>query len=156
MEGPPDARADGVDVLDPEACLALLRTVALGRIAWSDADGRVQVRPVTFGLDGGCVAFRCGPGSMLDAIREGRPVGFEADRIEPALRSGWSVLLVGATAELDTASAGHPGSRIVDPWAGGERPHLVRLRAGELSGRRLRLAAGGVSVVRVGPDDAAG
>jgi hypothetical protein len=93
---------------------------------------------------------------MLDAIREGRPVGFEADRVEPALRSGWSVLLVGATAELDTASAGHPGSRIVDPWAGGERPHLVRLRAGQVSGRRLGLTAGEVSVVRVSPDDPMG
>lgn len=156
MEETPGTRLDGVDVLDRESCLAMLGTVAVGRLAWSDADGRIQVRPITFELDDGCVAFRCGPGSMLTAVREGRPVSFEVDRIEPALRSGWSVLLVGAAAELVTTSAAHPKVRIVDPWAGGERPHLVRLRAGEISGRRLRLAAGGVSVVRVDHDDAAG
>ena len=48
-EGAPGARADGVDVLDRDSCLALLGTVAVGRVAWADADGRVQVRPVTFG-----------------------------------------------------------------------------------------------------------
>jgi hypothetical protein len=156
VEEPPGARADGVDVLDRESCLALLGTVAVGRLAWSDPDGRIQLRPVTFGLDDGCVAFRCGPGSMLTAIREGRPVSFEADGIEPALRTGWSVLVAGPTAELAPPSAPQPGPRIVDPWARGGRPHLVRLRAGQVTGRRLGPTAGGVSVVRVDPDDTAG
>lgn len=153
MDEPPGARADGVDVLDRGSCLALLGTVAVGRLAWADADGRVEVRPVTFGLHDGCVALRCGPGSMLTAIREGRPVSFEADAVEPALRSGWSVLVAGATAELVPTSASQPG--IVDPWVRGGCPHLVRLRGGRLSGRRLALAAGGVSVVRM-PTDAPG
>lgn len=152
MEEPPGARADGIDVLDRRSCLDLLGTVAVGRLAWSDADGRIQLRPVTFGLDDGCVAFRCGPGSMLTAIREGRPVGFEADGIEPALRTGWSVLVAGASAELVPPSATRPGPRIVEPWARGGRPYLVRLRDGQVSGRRLGPAAGVVSVVRWGPD----
>ncbi len=154
--GPRDEQPDRVDVLDRASCLDLLRSVVVGRLAWAAADGWVHIRPVNFGLDGESVVIRCGPGSMLAAIRAGARVGFEADGLEPALRSGWSVLVVGAATEVLSGPTAGLRSGLVDPWAGGARPQLVALRGGEISGRRLRLGAGAVSVVRLGADDPAG
>ena len=77
-----------LEALDRQDCLDLLRTVSVGRLAWSDRDGRVQIRPVNFVLDPGpdpgpdtaCVLVRCRDGGMLEAVRHGRPVSFEADQ----------------------------------------------------------------------------
>lgn len=143
----------GVDVLDRTTCLDLLRTVEVGRLAWADDDGRIQVRPVNFGLDGESVLIRCRDGAMLAAARGERPVSFEADAIEPALRTGWSVLVVGAGSEVRPGPEADVLAGLVEPWATGQRPHLLRLRAEEITGRRLRLGPGAVSVVRLGADE---
>jgi hypothetical protein len=144
-----------LEALDRQGCLDLLRTVSVGRLAWVDGGGRVQVRPVNFTLgsahDGPCVLVRCRDGEMLAAARSGRPFSFEADQLEPALRGGWSVLVVTEGVQINTAT----GTGLPDPWAGGERPHVLRLATGHgatITGRRLRLAAGDISVVRVERD----
>lgn len=137
-----------LETLDRGTCLDLLATVAVGRLAWAGADARVQVRPVNFVVDGSDVLVRCQDGAMLDAARAGRPFSFEADQVEPALRGGWSVLVVCAGAQVTDGS----GAPLPEPWAAGERPHVLRLVPEAVTGRRLQLAGGEISVVRLDPD----
>ncbi|MGE3287781.1 MAG: pyridoxamine 5'-phosphate oxidase family protein [Pseudonocardia sp.] len=148
-----------LEALDRQDCLDLLRTVSVGRLAWSDRDGRVQIRPVNFVLDPGpdpgpdtaCVLVRCRDGGMLEAVRHGRPVSFEADQLEPALRAGWSVLVVARSVTISTVTDSGD-TRLPEPWAGAERPHVLRLTPETITGRRLRLVGGDISVVRLEPD----
>jgi uncharacterized protein len=142
---------DRLDVLDRRSCLELLATATVGRIGWAAQDGRVEIRLVNIALDGEDVVIRCEPGTMLDALHTGRAVAVEADALEPALRTGWTVVVTGRAAEVD---AGPQAERLVDlvqPWAGGERRHLIRVRAEQVTGRRLRLTAGGSTVVSLEP-----
>lgn len=134
---------DGLEVLDAASCRDLLRTVPVGRLAWAGPDGRVEIRLLNVGLDGDELVFRVADGSVLDAVRTGCPLTFEADRIEAALRTGWTVVVVGHGIE---DAAGAVAGRVT-PWARGDRPWAVRLRPERITGRRVRLAPGGVTVV---------
>lgn len=132
-------------MLDRDACLSLLRSVDVGRVAWAADDGEVTVVPVNFALAGEDIVFSTAAGGKLDAVRSGRTISFEADDLEPALRSGWSVLAVGhaeLTAETDPA-----GQRPV-PWDRRPKPYLIRLHLERVSGYRLPLHGGGVSIER--------
>jgi nitroimidazol reductase NimA-like FMN-containing flavoprotein (pyridoxamine 5'-phosphate oxidase superfamily) len=143
---------DRLEVLDRRECLELLASVDVGRLAWARTDGRVQVRPVNFVLDRGDVMIRCRAGSMLDAVRGGRAVAFEADELEPALRAGWSVLIVGTAREVSPATNGERWAAPAEPWAGGPRPHVVRVHGEEITGRRLRLTPAAAEAVYLEPD----
>jgi uncharacterized protein len=146
--------AGAAQALDRDTCLGLLRSVVIGRVAWADDDGRVVVLPVNFITDGDAIVFRTAEGGKLSAVREGRPLSFEADDVEPGLRTGWSVLVSG-TAQVVTDSA------VVDrlehsplaPWPPMPRSCLVRLLPDQITGRRLPLHAGGVTHERIGSDD---
>src|SRR5262245_48239992 len=131
-------------VLDRSASLELLATVDVGRVAWVDASGRVIVQPVNFVVDDESVVFRTDEGDKLDAIREGRPMSFEADDLEPALRSGWSVLVSGVP-EVVTGDDEQLNSLGVSPWDASPKRFFVRINAEQVSGRRLPLRAGGVT-----------
>ena len=137
------------ETLDRAACLALLRTVALGRVAWTDGTGRVVVEPVNFVLEGDDVVFRTAEGEKLEAVRRGRSFSFEADEVEPALRVGWSVLVSGPAEIVSEAEQSRRSERPLPvPWdQSTPRPYLVRIRAEQVSGRRLRQQPGGVSFV---------
>lgn len=67
----------------------------IGRVAWACDDGRVPVLPVNFVMDGDAIVFRTAEGGKLSAVRQGRPLSLEADDVEPGLRTGWSVLVIG-------------------------------------------------------------
>lgn len=145
-----DTADDGLEVLDAASCRDLLRTVPVGRVAWAGPDGWVEVRPVNVGLDGDDLVFRVRDGSVLDAVRAGRPLTLEADQIEAALRTGWSVQVLGRGTEEIPGSAAEGR---VAPWARGERPRTIRLRPEQITGRRVRLSPGEVLVVRLPEED---
>ncbi|WP_285622718.1 pyridoxamine 5'-phosphate oxidase family protein [Actinoallomurus iriomotensis] len=133
-------------MLGRDACLSLLRSVDVGRVAWAADDGEVTVVPVNFALTGEDIVFRTAAGGKLDAVRSGRTISFEADDLEPALRAGWSVLAVGhaeLTAEPDPVARHRPVS-----WDRRPKPYLIRLRLERVSGFRLPLHGGGVSIER--------
>src|SRR5690349_15487907 len=65
--------------------------------------GRARHDPaVNFVVDGDTIVFSTSEGEKLDAVREGRILTFEVDDVELALRTGWSVLVVGS-AEMITS-----------------------------------------------------
>lgn len=103
-------------------CLALLTSVPIGRVVYTD-QALPAVTPVNFVLVGDEVTILTASGSALAAAVRGAVVAFQADRIDPATRTGWSVTIVG-------------------------RAHLVEVNedaAGRASGQCIRIAARHVS-----------
>ena len=132
--------------LDESACWDLLPRARVGRLAWVDPSGRIMVVPVNFGLDGRSVVVRTGDTVLLDAARAGARCAFQADDLEPGLRSGWTVLADGHLSEVVDPGSVERLGQLVSPWLGVPRPHVLLLEATRISGRRLQ-AVGGVEVV---------
>lgn len=141
---------DDLEALDQARCLELLGTAQIGRLAWCDDDDRIVMLPVNYVLDGPDVILRSAAGAKLAAAKSGRQFAFEVDDVEPALHTGWSVVLTGR-GELVTAEA-EAGrlAEMVHPWSQAERPNVVRISAEQVTGRRVPLHAGGVTVMALG------
>ena len=134
-----DART-GIEILDRDACLDLLAVHDVGRLGVVD-HGSPRIFPVNYVLDGDAVVFRTAPGTKLDAGTRA-PACFEVDELDPATRSGWSVLAVGFLEEV-TSLHGDRWTRVqalpLDPWSTHEKSHFVRLVPQHIDGRRLPL-----------------
>ena len=129
----------GIEIIAREECLQLLADEVVGRIGFVVA-GRAEVLPVNYVLDGDAVVFRTAAGSKLDGATRS-PVVFEVDRIDRATRSGWSVIVHGLAQEVTSFDRVELRERVaelpVDPWAPGEKRHLVRIAPGSITGRRV-------------------
>lgn len=124
-------------VIDPDECASLLRQSHLGRIGLTDGD-LPMILPVNFVFDGGDVVFRTSAGSLLAAAAARAPVAFEIDGIEARTQTGWSVLVRGHAHEVtDPAEVGRLEELELVPWAPGDRPHYIRVRAAQTTGRRI-------------------
>jgi nitroimidazol reductase NimA-like FMN-containing flavoprotein (pyridoxamine 5'-phosphate oxidase superfamily) len=144
----------GLQILDGDTCLALLQSVPVGRVAWAGDDGTASVLPVNFVLDGTAVVFATAPGAKMDAIHAGRPLTFEADDLEPALRTAWSVVVTGpAQVVTDPAEIERLKSLPLAPWIAAPKPFFARLTPEKITGRRIPLHPGGVTTEHIGPDD---
>ena len=146
------AADEGFEILDRATCLELLATVQVGRLAWATVDGRVHIRPVNYTLAGADIIVRTGMGSIFAAALADLPVTFEADDLEPALETGWSVVVFGTSEDLGSTTEAAALRESVRPWARGSRPNVVRIRAGEVTGRRLHPRSGSIVVVHLEPD----
>jgi nitroimidazol reductase NimA-like FMN-containing flavoprotein (pyridoxamine 5'-phosphate oxidase superfamily) len=133
----PSARECILQVLGPEECLSLLEPGGIGRVGFAAADG-VTMLPVNFGVSRKAVVFRTAPDSLL-AVYANAQVSFEADHIDEALRTGWSVLVHGhahiVTDERDVRRL-EEQTRI-EPWADGARDVYVRVVPNRITGRRI-------------------
>ena len=79
--------------LDRAECLERLRTVTMGRIAFAER-GLPAIQPVNCTVDGSDVIIRTSGGGKLAAAVAGAMVAFEADEVDAATRTGWSVVPV--------------------------------------------------------------
>jgi nitroimidazol reductase NimA-like FMN-containing flavoprotein (pyridoxamine 5'-phosphate oxidase superfamily) len=125
--------------LSREECLALLAANAVGRLAVSGRDAPV-IRPVNYAFDAPSqsVVFRTAPGSKFYGLLRQSSAAFEVDGLDRDERSGWSVIVVGATEEVtNPADVRRLDGLGLDVWAPGEKPHWVRIRAWTVSGRRI-------------------
>lgn len=120
------------------ACWDRLVPGGVGRVALSTADGPV-VLPVNYRVLDGTLLLRTAARSTL-AAAPGTRIAFEVDRVDEALRSGWSVLVTGWAAAFDEPEAierlGRRGDP--DPWAGGQRDVWIRLHPTAVTGRIIR------------------
>lgn len=146
------ANDDGFEILDRATCLELLGTHQVGRLAWATVDGQVHIRPVNYTLVGEDVIVRTKAGAILAAAQANLQMTFEADRLEPGVQAGWSVLVVGAAEDLGSTAEAADLRDSVHLWARGARPHVLRIRAGEVTGRRLHPGNGEIVIVRWEPD----
>jgi uncharacterized protein len=121
-------------------CLALLATASVGRVGLL-VDGRPEILPVNYALDGESVLFRTAEGTALTQASMAI-VAFEVDRIDEESQAGWSVLVQGVAHDIGDA---------IDPtserlrrltlvsWAPGSRPRWVRITPRRITGRRIRV-----------------
>lgn len=127
----------GLVHLDVDVCLHLLATRHVGRVAVADDTGPV-VFPVNYTVDAGTVVFRTGMGSKLAAADQRADVAFQVDDVDVGRRSGWSVLVRGRLVEVtDGDEVDRLAQLPLDPFAGGDRDHYVRVMATSVSGRRI-------------------
>jgi len=127
-----------LDVLDRKHCLELLQTVRVGRLVFTE-DALPAVQPVNFRLYGDNVVIRVAGGTKLDAAARNFVVAFQADELDPDLRTGWSVTVVGHAQRItDVDELVAVSGTFVQPWVEGRRDHFVRIRIEKVTGRRLR------------------
>ena len=121
-------------------CWQLLASAEVGRVGLL-VDGRPEILPVNFILDGEHVLFRTAQGSVLTRAAS-KVVAFEVDRVDPAEHHGWSVLVQGVARDIsDSIDANSQRMRRLSlvTWAPGERHRWFRINPDKVTGRRLRL-----------------
>lgn len=128
-----------IQTLAEAECLGLLRSQPVGRLVFTE-NALPAIRPVNYRLDGHDVIVRASPETWISRLN-GSIVAFEVDQIDPRNHTGWSVVVLGK-AELITdidqlVRLADPTYR---PWAGGKHDRCMRLRPGQITGRRLALA----------------
>jgi nitroimidazol reductase NimA-like FMN-containing flavoprotein (pyridoxamine 5'-phosphate oxidase superfamily) len=133
------ARQTVMEEMSEDECVELLAGEQVGRIAVV-VDGRPQIFPVNFRIDGGTVVFRTDVGSKLRGSVLAK-VAFEIDKLDVGGHLGWTVMVQGTGLDMtDTIDARSEQLRQlpVDPWAPGEKAYWVKIVASVTSGRRLR------------------
>lgn len=123
--------------LDAAECMALIGESGVGRLAFVGDDGPV-IHPVNYIVDRATIVVRTSPYTLL-AQHAAQAMAFEVDELEPALRLGWSVLVVGDASPVDDPDEAHAldeSGRLL-PWAGGQRRMFVRLTPAKITGRRI-------------------
>lgn len=131
---------DAPKVLDENACIFLLQSRNLGRIAFN-VNEKPEILPVNYAMEGKIVVFRTGPGTKLDVVPLAL-VAFEVDSWEPELGTGWSVVVKGR-AEAVTTNPGRTAEHLrrasVHPVAPGDRWHWLAIMPSEVTGRRFHV-----------------
>jgi nitroimidazol reductase NimA-like FMN-containing flavoprotein (pyridoxamine 5'-phosphate oxidase superfamily) len=124
--------------LSPAECFDLLEPGGVGRVGFVSAGG-IMLLPVNFAVTRRTIIFRTAPDTLLALYASGR-VSFEADRLDEALREGWSVLVHGhahkVTDEREMLRLERETQ--LEPWAGGARDVYVRITPSQISGRRIQ------------------
>ena len=120
----------GLDRLDDDECLRLLRTVPVGRLVFTQG-GLPAVRVVGFRVDEDTIVFVPDDDEAgLRAAVRGDVVAFEVDDLDADRHVGWSVTAVGHLSVVPPEEA-----RVLG--LGPPERQLVRLGVESLTGRRL-------------------
>ena len=96
--------ASGTTILDSHACLDLLRTCEVGRLAVSITD-LPDIFPINYVVDRGNLVFRTAEGAKLAAALVGRGVAFEVDGYDADAGEAWSVVVKGYATDSRCTSA---------------------------------------------------
>lgn len=131
------SKAQQLDVLNRRQCLDLLQGVRVGRLVFTE-DDLPAVQPVNFRLWRDDVVIRVAGGAKLAAACENQIVAFEADELDPDLRTGWSVTVVGHAQPITGVDElVEVAGTFVQPWVAGRRDHFIQIRAEKVTGRRF-------------------
>src|SRR4029078_4486736 len=106
-----------LEILNRRQCLDRLDTVRGGRLVFTE-DELPAVQPVHFRLWRDDVVIRAAGGAKLAAAADNLVVAFEADELDPDLRQGWSVTVVGHAPRItDVDEVVELWGRFSPPWA---------------------------------------
>ena len=139
---------DGFRELDREECLRLLSRVPIGRVVHT-RHALPAVLPVNFSLDAdSAVVMRTSADSELAAAIDGVVIAFEADEVDAAAHSGWSVVVTGRAATVtDPAEYGRLTRTGPRSWVASPEEVFIRVAPELVTGRQL---VGGRSVYGLG------
>ena len=124
----------GTEILSYEECRELLLGERVGRLGVI-VDGRPEIFPVNYGMDGDGIVFRSNRGRKMTGALLGEVV-FEVDRIDLDARSGWSVVVHGRAEDISHFDGPGFRARAEVPWTG-PKDALVRIELASVTGRRV-------------------
>ena len=137
----------GARELSRNECLALLPTVAFGRLVFTEG-ALPALLTVNFVLDPAGVVLRTTQGSRICRAVNASVVAFQADVIDADHRSGWTVTVVGeATVVTDPLLIARLAGLPLSTWVPGKHDTFVVVDVGLVSGLRL----GGVEPAHEAP-----
>jgi uncharacterized protein len=129
-------RRTGLEELDEDECLRLVRGCVLGRLAVI-VSRRPLVFPVNFTLDGRAIVLRTDEGTKLSATRHGF-VSFECDGVDVMYHTGWSVIITGWAEEVRQPEEVARLEKLpLGPWCPGPKPVWLRIKPTTITGRRI-------------------
>ena len=136
------AARDEFTRLDRGECLRLLAGVPVGRLIFT-VNALPVVRPMNFALVDGLIVLRTAAGTTVARKADDMIVAFEADELDAATSSGWSVTVTGRAALVtDPATIARYRSVPLVPWAPGVRDQFVTISTELVEGQRVRRAPG--------------
>lgn len=115
-----------------------LASEQLGRLAVIDQDGKPDVFPINYAVDGESIVFRSAEGSKLDDLAINNHVCFEVDGWDE--ETGWSVIVSGrAEVVTDETELRLLAALPLLPWVPTIKKNYVRITPDtEISGRTFR------------------
>ncbi|HXY42956.1 MAG TPA: pyridoxamine 5'-phosphate oxidase family protein, partial [Acidimicrobiales bacterium] len=125
--------ARSTEAIDFKDCRELLAGEQIGRLGVI-VDGRPEIFPVNYGLDGDGIVFRTNQGRKMLGLPG--DVVFEVDRIDLKERSGWSVIVHGRAEDISQFDSPRLRERAGTPWTG-PKDILVRISPTLVTGRRV-------------------
>lgn len=126
-----------VEHLSARVCWELLASADIGRIGVL-VDSAPEIYPINYAVIDQSVLFRTDEGNKLRGLERSPSVCFEIDDIDPARRTGWSVLVKGRASELREASdLDRARSLGLELWSIGEKSHWFSIHPDEVTGRRI-------------------
>lgn len=142
------AQTGGADVhgeflrLDRAESIRLLATTNVGRLIFT-VNALPAVRLMNFAVVGGLIVLRTAADTTVARKVDDVIVAFEADDLDAATSSGWSVVVTGrATRVTDPDLVARYRKVPLVPWAPGERDQYLTITTEVVEGRRVTRAAG--------------
>lgn len=128
---------NGLTVLTPATCLALLRTTPVGRIVYTER-ALPAIRPVNFLLHDDGIVIRTSGQGALGAAADGAVVAFEADHFTDNPRTGWSVTVLGRARQITDPDQIHELSALdLQPWTPVMHGNFLVITIELISGRAI-------------------
>ncbi len=136
--------------------LRLLATVPVGRLIFT-VNAVPAVRPMNFAVVDGVILLRTAAGSTVARRVEDAIVAFEADELDAAACSGWSVTVTGRAALVADPDAAARYRRVpLVSWAPGIRDQFVTITTELAEGLRVSRPAVTIGGRAAGEVSAAG
>jgi nitroimidazol reductase NimA-like FMN-containing flavoprotein (pyridoxamine 5'-phosphate oxidase superfamily) len=128
---------DDPQAFDREHCLALVASVPVGRVVYTD-QALPAVMPMNFLLDGDQIVIHTASDSALAAAIRNAVVAFQADHVDPATDTGWSITITGQARLVDDAEETARLARLpLRPWVPAANGQFIRISTRRVTGRRL-------------------
>ncbi|MEU0437483.1 pyridoxamine 5'-phosphate oxidase family protein [Streptomyces sp. NPDC006290] len=120
------------------AALKLLAEAPLGRVVFSH-QALPAIRPVNHlvALNGDIVIRTHMGAALLGRAARSEVVAYEADDLDPATRTGWSVVVTGTASPISDPAELARYLTVLTPWVDTEMEQVVRIRADIVTGYRL-------------------
>jgi hypothetical protein len=116
---------------------ALLAGTSLGRIVFT-LHAMPAIRPVNHLVDKQQVIIRSQLGTAITGrAGDGAVVCYEADDIDPARHTGWSVIVTGMARLVRDPAAVSRYQQLLSPWAEGQMDHVIAIAPQLITGMRL-------------------
>jgi nitroimidazol reductase NimA-like FMN-containing flavoprotein (pyridoxamine 5'-phosphate oxidase superfamily) len=116
-----------------------LGSVQLGRIVFTH-HAMPAIRPVNHIVDDGQVIIRSHEGSAIvtrASAGQGTVVAYEADEIDPASHTGWSVVVTGLAHLVHDPQQAARYTETLQPWVRGEMSYVIRIDPHVITGFEL-------------------